>query len=63
MNVYKSQKYMQNCIYTEGVACEDRVHCPICGWNPKVADERHAMLLERLRGDGKEAAAESGKTI
>lgn len=57
MNVYKSQKYMQNCIYTEGVACEDRVRCPICGWNPKVADER----LERIRGDGKEAA-ESGKT-
>lgn len=46
------------CICNEGVACDDKAHCLVCGWNPKVAAERSAKILERIKSGNTEAEIE-----
>lgn len=33
------------------VWCNDKSKCPVCGWNPRVSEQRILRLKEKLKND------------
>lgn len=44
----KKEEEPTRCHYNQWVSCDKRCNCEACGWNPKVAEERTAMLREKM---------------